>query len=63
MVITGYPFVTKREHLRAFRAPHKIRSLIDDRTVVGSGFSLLPTVRRQQLIFPHEPKHPLARHS
>ena len=37
--------VVKRQHLRAVGSPHEVRSLREDRIVVGSGFSLSPTVR------------------
>ena len=53
------PPVLDGEHPRAVGSPHDVRRIGRDSAVVQLGLAQRPTMRREQVVLPHEPEHTL----
>ena len=54
------PAVVHREHPNAIGAPHEVRGMSDDLTVMGIAATAAAAMGREQIVLAHQAEHPLA---
>ena len=54
------PAVVHREHPNAVGAPHEVRGMSDDLTVMGIAATAAAAMGREQVVLAHQAEHPLA---
>ena len=54
------PAVLHREHPNAIGAPHEVRGMSDDLTVMGISATAAAAMGREQIVLAHQAEHPRA---